>query len=752
MKKIFTTLFFTVILCNFIFAQDAASLEAQGIDIPGSAVKVNIPFNNTFISFDSIPPGGLILIPESTGDLVMAFDPVTGDLINDSLIVDDDVNDFFATPIQAIQNPTKDRLYVSDQVKDLVQEFDNDGNYLGIFAPAGGQNTAYADNIRGLCLKHGTDHILVADGNNDAIQEFDGSGNYVGTFGPQGAFDPFDIIYWAVNDQYLINDISGSGTNDFLIVLDNAGNIQGQIATGFAFPEQIALAANGNILVATFSSPSGIYEFAPDGTLVGYYDVVSSCRGVYELPNGNLLVTSGGGVYEISKNNVLVDTKISSTSMNFRFIEFVSPPTGGGVLVKFRVDMSQQIIPAEGVHIAGNFQNWDPGATIMSDSGDDIYTYTQYFNPGDSLQFKYINGDEWGEDETVPPECAFDNNRLLIVPESDTTLVAVCFGSCEPCGNPVPVTFQVDMSQQTISPDGVHIAGSFQGWNPGATEMTTLNDSIFTYTQIFTEGSYIEFKFINGDEWGEDETVPAECAQNNNRFLNVPGSDTTLMAVCFGSCDPCEIVADTVKVTFRVDMSEQMVSGDGIHLAGSFQGWDPATTEMTLFGNNLYEIELTLDQTEYYEFVFINGNTWEGQESVPPACGVDNGNGGFNRYITAPVSDTTLMDVCFSSCEPCDVGIRDFNYDVSELKVFPNPFTGKLNVEFQAPEQGQLILALTDPIGRELQIYESLSVVKGHNTFLLRMEEYLPGIYFIRAKFMYSDQVTNQMVKIVKKI
>lgn len=751
MKKIFTTILITGLLCNFVIAQDAASLEAQGIDLPKSAVKKNIPVHNKLIPYDSIPQGGLLLIPESTGDLVMAFDPITGNLIDDSFIVDDDVLDFFSTPVQAIQNLAKDRLYVSDQVKDLAQEFDNDGNYLGIFAPAGGPNPAYADNIRGLCLKQGTDHILVADGNNDAIQEFDGSGNYVGTFGPQGAFDPFDIIYWAANDQYLINDISGSGTNDLLIILDNVGNIQSQLATGFAFPEQIALAANGNILVATFSSPSGIYEFAPDGTLVGYYDVVSGCRGVYELPNDNLLVTSNGGVYEISKNNVLVDTKINSASMNFRFIELVSPPSGEGVNVKFRVDMSQQIIPPEGVHIAGNFQNWDPAATLMSNSGDDIYTYTQNFNPGDSLQFKYINGDEWGEDEFVPSECAFDNNRLLIVPESDTTLVAVCFSSCDPCETPITVTFQVDMSQQTISTNGVHIAGSFQGWFPGTTEMTSIDDSIYTYTQIFSEGSYIEYKFINGNEWGEDETVPAECAQNNNRYFEVPGSDTLIMAVCFGSCTPCEVVIDTVKITFRVDMSEQMVSGDGIHLAGSFQGWDPVATEMTLTGNNLYEIELTLDQGEYYEYVFINGNTWDGQESVPPECGVDNGNGGFNRYITAPVSDTTLTHVCFSTCNPCDVGIKNFTNYISELSVYPNPFTGELNVEFQASEQGQLILSLSDPIGRELRVFESLSLIKGYNTFRLGMEEYLPGIYFLHAKFLYSDQITKQVIKLVKK-
>ena len=33
-------------------------------------------------------------------------------------------------------------------------------------------------------------------------------------------------------------------------------------------------------------------------------------------------------------------------------------------------------------------------------------------------------------------------------------------------------------------------------------------------------------------------------------------------------------------VTLTVDMSNEMVSEDGVHVAGSFQGWDPAATHL----------------------------------------------------------------------------------------------------------------------------------------------------------------------------
>ena len=346
--------------------------------------------------------------------------------------------------------------------------------------------------------------------------------------------------------------------------------------------------------------------------------------------------------------------------------------------VTFRVDMSQQTVPPEGVHVAGTFQGWDPGATLMTDAGNNIYIYTQSFTAGDYLEYKYINGDEWGEDESVPAACAQNNNRYLTVPAEDTVLVAVCFGSCNPCGNPADVTLQVDMSEQTVSPDGVHVAGSFQGWNPGGTEMSDQGNGLYTVTVTVSEGQTIEYKFINGNSWDGEETVPAACGIPNgvggyNRFYEVPVGGGTTDEVCFGSCDPCGFVPTEVDITFRIDMSEQTISPEGVHIAGSFQGWDPGADEMTLVEDNIYEATFTLWAGDHHQYKFINGNTWDGEETVPAECGEDNGSGGYNRYIDVPETDSTLTAVCFSSCEPCgpppvEVEVT-FSVDMSEQTV-----------------------------------------------------------------------------------
>ncbi len=349
--------------------------------------------------------------------------------------------------------------------------------------------------------------------------------------------------------------------------------------------------------------------------------------------------------------------------------------------VTFRVNMSQQTIPPVGVHIAGNFQGWDPGATLMTDAGDNIYTFTQSFDAGSSLEYKYINGNAWGEDEAVPAGCAQNNNRYLIVPATDTVLIAVCFGSCDPCGNPTEITLQVDMSEQTVSPNGVHVAGSFQGWSPGNTEMTDQGGGHYAVTVTVSENETIEYKYINGSDWPGEEIVPASCGVPDgvggyNRYYDVPVGGGIVGEVCFSSCYPCGFVPTEVDITFRVDMSQQVVSPNGVHIAGAFQGWDPGADEMIAMGDDIYEATFTLWAGDHHQYKFINGITWDDEENVPVECGENNGTGGYNRSIDVPETDSVLTAFCYSSCEPCgappvEVNVT-FHVDMTEQVVSPD--------------------------------------------------------------------------------
>jgi uncharacterized repeat protein (TIGR01451 family) len=261
---------------------------------------------------------GLLLIPDSTNDRVMAFDPMTGNLVDANFIP---TNAAVGTGIEAILAADGNSILLSDQTGDVVHRFDLAGNYLGIFAPAGGANTAIMDNIRGIALD-GSGNLLVtvaAGANADAVARFDTAGNYTGNFiapGAGGVDSPFDI--YRRGSEWLVAGID----SDNVIAYDLAGAPIVVFATVNTFPEQIAEAGNGNVLVANFSpgAEEGVIEFGPaGGAQIGRYDPtgLSGYRGVFELGNGNILTTTGAGLHEIDRAGNLVENKITGVSGRF---------------------------------------------------------------------------------------------------------------------------------------------------------------------------------------------------------------------------------------------------------------------------------------------------------------------------------------------------------------------------------------------------------------------------------------------------
>ena len=107
-------------------------------------------------------------------------------------------------------------------------------------------------------------------------------------------------------------------------------------------------------------------------------------------------------------------------------------------------------------------------------------------------------------------------------------------------------------------------------------------------------------------------------------------------------------VAPKVDVTFKVNMSLQTVSGEGVRLAGSFNGWTDDL--MTNEGNGIWGITKSVSVDETIQYKFKNGSG--GWEPGQATCGVSDGNGGFNRNF-AVKGTITLPTVCFNSCSDC---------------------------------------------------------------------------------------------------
>lgn len=113
----------------------------------------------------------------------------------------------------------------------------------------------------------------------------------------------------------------------------------------------------------------------------------------------------------------------------------------------------------------------------------------------------------------------------------------------------VPVTFWVDMKNETVSPYGIYLNGSFCGWNAGdavqMTEQTFEGESYYGITIQLPVGEAVEYKFVNGSPLtgtAYEILSGMECAYGfgQNRKILVPEAATTLAVNCFGHCNPCQ--------------------------------------------------------------------------------------------------------------------------------------------------------------------------------------------------------------------
>ena len=97
-------------------------------------------------------------------------------------------------------------------------------------------------------------------------------------------------------------------------------------------------------------------------------------------------------------------SKMPSDEVNHYFTDSVALCAGvsAQTVVTLTVDMSGEEVSTEGVHVAGAFQ-W-----TMSDNGDGTWSYTFTIDIAAIYQYKFINGNAWGNDEIVLQLMAID--------------------------------------------------------------------------------------------------------------------------------------------------------------------------------------------------------------------------------------------------------------------------------------------------------------------------------------------------------
>lgn len=274
------------------------------------------------------------------------------------------------------------------------------------------------------------------------------------------------------------------------------------------------------------------------------------------------------------------------------------------------------------------------------------------------------------------------------------------------------VKFSLDLTGITPNTTGVHVSGDFQeaagfeggNWQPGTTtlenEPGTQLYSIIVDIPAWTK---YEYKFLNGDQWYDVEFVPVESRVgfdfNDNRwfYLDSLATDTMLIGpIPFSGNAP----GGKYLLRFKVDMQlETAIHPAGVHVAGNYQGWDPAQDMMYSFDGNIYEYIAYVDQdSPECLFRYVNGNTEGGYETVPGWC-----NFGDARYINL-TEDTVLSTVCFSFCSDCSTAGIESPDQKGAPALYPNPAHSQAVLEFNDALKSHDVM-VTDLFGKIHRTY-----------------------------------------------
>jgi len=312
------------------------------------------------------------------------------------------------------------------------------------------------------------------------------------------------------------------------------------------------------------------------------------------------------------------------------------------VNITFQVDLhTQPIDTAKGVHLAGNFNGWQPNFTEMTDpDGDGIYTATVGLVAGDSnIQYKFINGNQWTDpqDVVLDSTCGINatGDRLYAVPMMDDTLPAVHLSSCS-IEQPIDVLADVqasvcsyesivldagtsvwnvvwntgDTSQTlTVTQPGTYwFVANYHGGNPGITvyDTTVVNHFAMPDTSVtangslsFCSGSSVTLTAASGQSylWSTGDTTQSITSSQSGTYYAIVTTangctDTTATYTTTLFADPDTTVTAT-QTLFCASDSATISAASGYDYL-----WNTGDTTQSITVNTTGGYYVTLTSTD----------------------------------------------------------------------------------------------------------------------------------------------------------
>ena len=444
---------------------------------------------------------------------------------------------------------------------------------------------------------------------------------------------------------------SGNVTADVYNSCDPCGTVIETAAVTFNVNMALEEVAESGVFVAGgafFGAPGaypmtdedgdGIYSITIDlpTPFTDYYIFTNGACGDFSCKEGLAGQECAAGTWNDRLLSDITEDTVISTCFGQCTTDGTCEAPEPTVTVNFNVDLSQLDFPNadyDAATVNGSWNGWGAwGAPMTDEDGDGIWSGELTVDQG--VQYEYVvalSGPAdgyggWGFVYNASGlECALPGtNNWFFTAEEGLTIDMCplsCASTCAAVGDPVDVTFQVDMSEAGANPAGVFVAGDFIGWD--FTQMSDDDgDGIYTYTHAgILPGSLVQFKFMNGPGWDFVENVPAACGTPEffNRSIEVGSENATTELVCYESCVSCDTEVTQYEVTFNVNMSNEEVAETGVFLAGGGNFGNPGDNQMTdLDGDGTYSITMMLDEGFFSHYTFTNGacGDWSCKENL----------------------------------------------------------------------------------------------------------------------------------------
>ncbi len=324
-------------------------------------------------------------------------------------------------------------------------------------------------------------------------------------------------------------------------------------------------------------------------------------------------------------------------------------------------------------------------------------------------------------------------------------LFSLMFASVVLQAQTVNVTLKVDMTGLTVSTDSVHVVGSFNGWNPTANVLTQEGTTnIYSCILAVKPSGDVEYKFMNGNAWGKEESAPMSCTTGNshNRIVTSGIVDIVVPAVLFNQCPTSVPVKN---ISFFVDMEGLTVDTSSVHVAGNFNGWNPSFTKLTLYSGTVYKATYpVLASITKLEYKYVNGSSWGKDETAQGAPCADATS--HNRLYTMPAGDGSVKNYKFNTCTETQINVGVKNAESAfNFEVFPTISSDYINVKFESANKNEIQFNVYS-ISGVLVSSETMNRTESNFVKRVSVAEFSKGVYLLEVANNGSKSVKRFIV------